>query len=67
MITTGFGDIKPLNHEETIVCIVAMYIGVILASLSIANLTALFLSMDRAFTEHQQKMDALSGQETKMR
>ena len=33
-----------------------MYIGAFLCAVSIGNLTSLFLSLDRAFTEHQNKV-----------
>ena len=60
MITTGYGDIVPVNYEETILAVCSMYVGIGLCTISIGNLTLLFLSLDRAYTDHQNKMDSLA-------
>mmetsp|Transcript_6892 Transcript_6892/g.13730 ORF Transcript_6892/g.13730 Transcript_6892/m.13730 type:complete len:1017 (-) Transcript_6892:11-3061(-) len=59
MITTGFGDIVPLSINETIWCIISMYIGVVITTCAIANLQLLVVNMDAARTAFQLKMDSL--------
>lgn len=59
IITTGYGDIVATNSYETYVAIVTMYIGFILCTFSIANLTLLFLNLDQSSTDYQVKMEAL--------
>ena len=59
MVTTGFGDIYPRTIPETLWCSLAMYVGVVITTASIANLTLLFSNMDAARTEFDLKMDAL--------
>jgi hypothetical protein len=60
MITAGYGDIVPTSRQETCLAVGCFYAGLFLCTVSIGNLTSLFLSLDRAFTEHQAKTDALT-------
>ena len=59
MITTGFGDIVPLSINETVWCIISMYVGVVITTCAIANLQLLVTNMDAARTAFQLKMDSL--------
>lgn len=58
-ITTGFGDIVPLSTQETLWCIISMYIGLLITACSIANLQLLVTNMDAALTAFQHKMELL--------
>lgn len=60
MVTTGFGDIVPITPMETIVCTLAMYVGLIISCTAIANLTLVMTNLDAAASEYQQKMDNLN-------
>lgn len=60
MVTTGFGDIVPITANETIVCIVSMYIGMCITCTAIANLTLVVTNLDAGATLYQQKMDNLT-------
>ena len=60
MITTGFGDITPYTTNETVVCIVAMYVGVLITCSAIANLTLLVSNFDQAANDFHQKLDTVN-------
>eukprot|EP00957_Ditylum_brightwellii_P202342 15329745-Ditylum_brightwellii.AAC.1 len=59
MITTGFGDIVPLTIQETLWCIMSMYIGVVITACVIANLQLLVTNMDAALTFFQRKIELI--------
>jgi len=59
MITTGFGDIVPLTIQETLWCIMSMYIGVVITACAIANLQLLVTNMDAALTFFQRKIELI--------
>ena len=60
MVTVGFGDIVPHTSNETLACILTMYLGMSITSAAIATLTVVVTNLDAAATEYQQKMDNLT-------
>eukprot|EP00804_Cyclotella_cryptica_P021886 CCRYP_000852-RA/>CCRYP_000852-RA protein AED:0.03 eAED:0.03 QI:454/0.9/0.90/1/0.7/0.72/11/722/2116 len=59
MVTTGFGDIVPLYIQETIWCILSMFVGVLITTLSIANLQLLVTNLDASRLNFQQKIELI--------
>jgi len=59
MITTGFGDIVPITRNETVICILSMYIGMSITCGAIANLTLLVMSANQNQALHRSKIDAV--------
>ena len=59
MITTGFGDIVPLQIAETITCVLTMFIGVLITALTIANLQRTIGQFDAARLSFQRKMELI--------
>ena len=59
MCTTGFGDIVPVTIPETLVTLVVQYVGVIICTAAIANLTMLMTNFDAARNAFQQKIESL--------
>ncbi|KAL9190988.1 hypothetical protein ACHAXT_000694 [Thalassiosira profunda] len=57
MITTGFGDIVPLHVAETAWCILSMFVGVLIAALTIANLQRTIGQFDAARLGFQRKVE----------
>ena len=60
MITTGFGDIVPLQISETVWCIISMFVGVIITALTIANIQILVTSVDAPRLNFQRKMEMIN-------
>ena len=59
MITTGFGDIVPLNTGETAWCIFSMFVGVVITAMTIANLQRTIGQFDAARLTYQRKMELI--------
>ena len=60
MVTTGFGDIVPLNMDESIVAVAVVYIGLLLTLAMIANITSFITDLEENKSEHDKKLDLIS-------
>jgi len=47
MVTVGFGDISPINNTERFILIIYMFMGVILYSYTIDNLSNILKQLDK--------------------
>lgn len=58
--TIGYGDIRPTNESEQILCVLAMLVGASTYAYVIGNVCGVIALMDQATSKYNQQMDELN-------